>query len=107
MLGATLSNAARLAAAGVVIAIEGNGNHREREMRYNAGNAVAHGLDWPAAPAAITIDPARIFGIADRIGSLEPGQAGALGVWAGVPLATLSPPTAAFLPAPAQHPHER
>src|SRR3546814_9294508 len=40
MLGATLSNAARLAAAGVVIAIEGNGNHREREMRYNAGNAV-------------------------------------------------------------------
>ena len=102
MLGATLSNAARLAAAGVVIAIEGNGNHREREMRYNAGNAVAHGLDWPAALAAITIDPARIFGLADRIGSLEPGKEGDVVVWDGDPLDTLSRPTAVFIRGAAQ-----
>src|SRR3546814_9702819 len=44
-LGATLANARRLADAGVLVAIEGNGHHRERELRYNAGNAVANGLD--------------------------------------------------------------
>ena len=102
MLGATLSNAARLAAAGVVIAIEGNGNHREREMRYNAGNAVANGLDWKAALAAITINPARIFGLADRVGSLEPGKEGDAVIWDGDPLDTLSRPTAVFIRGAAQ-----
>ncbi len=97
MLGATLSNASRLAAAGVIVAIEGNGNHREREMRYNAGNAVANGLDWKAAFAAITINPARIFGIADRIGSLEVGKDGDVVVWDGDPLDTLSRPTAVLI----------
>jgi imidazolonepropionase-like amidohydrolase len=97
MLGATLSNASRLAAAGVIVAIEGNGNHREREMRYNAGNAVANGLDWKAAFAAITINPARIFGIADRIGSLEVGKDGDIVVWDGDPLDTLSRPTAVLI----------
>src|SRR3546814_1006819 len=66
-------------------------------MRDKAGNAVAHGLDWPAALAAITIDPARIFGLADRIGSLEPGKEGDVVVWDGDPLDTLSRPTAVFI----------
>ena len=44
MLGATLENAARLQAAGVLIAIEGQGgDYRAHEARYDAGNAVAHG----------------------------------------------------------------
>lgn len=97
MLGATLTNAARLAAAGVTIAIEGNGNHREREMRYNAGNAAANGLDRQAALAAITINPARIFGLADRIGSLEAGKEGDVVIWDGDPLDTLARPTAVFI----------
>ena len=102
MLGATLTNAARLAAAGVTIAIEGNGNHREREMRYNAGNAVANGLDWTAALASITISPARIFGLADRIGSIEPGKDGDAVIWDGDPLDTLARPTAVFIRGAAQ-----
>ena len=96
-LGATLDNAHRLATAGVVIAIEGNGSHREREMRYNAGNAVASGLDWRTALAAITIHPARIFGLADRIGSLEIGKEGDVVIWDGDPLDTLSRPTAVLI----------
>lgn len=91
-LGATLGNARRLAAAGVVIAIQGNGSHREREMRYNAGNAAANGLDRRAALAAITINPARIFGLSDRIGSLDPGKDGDVVVWDGDPLDTLARP---------------
>jgi len=96
-LGATLANASRLAAAGVVIAIKGNGNHREREMRYNAGNAVANGLSWNAALAAITINPARIFGLADRIGSIEPGKEGDVVIWESDPLDTLTRPAAIFI----------
>lgn len=102
MLGATLTNAARLAAAGVTIAIEGNGNHREREMRYNAGNAAANGLDRQTALAAITINPARIFGLADRIGSLEAGKEGDVVIWDGDPLDTLTRPTAVFIRGAAQ-----
>lgn len=97
MLGATLANASRLAAAGVTIAIEGNGSHREREMRYNAGNAAANGLDRTAALAAITINPARIFGLADRIGSLEAGKEGDVVIWDGDPLDTLSRPATVLI----------
>lgn len=96
-LGSTLENAQRLVAAGVVIAIEGNGSHREREMRYNAGNAVASGLDWEAALAAITVNPARIFGMADRAGSIESGKDGDVVVWDGDPLDTLSRPVAVLI----------
>ncbi|MBB5708038.1 amidohydrolase family protein [Sphingopyxis panaciterrulae] len=96
-LGATLANARRLADAGVLVAIEGNGNHREREMRYNAGNAVANGLDWRAGLAAITINPARIFGLADRVGSLEAGKDGDVVVWDGDPLDTLTRPVAVLI----------
>jgi imidazolonepropionase-like amidohydrolase len=92
-LGATMENAARLHAAGVVIAIEGQGGGpRAHETRYNAGNAVAWGLPPAAALAAVTINPARIFGVADRVGSLEAGKSADLVVWSGDPFEPLSRP---------------
>jgi imidazolonepropionase-like amidohydrolase len=92
-LGSTLENAARLQAAGVVIAIEGQGGaNRAHEARYNAGNAVAHGLPPAAALAALTINPAKMFGVADRVGSLEPGKDADLVVWSGDPFEPLSRP---------------
>jgi imidazolonepropionase-like amidohydrolase len=92
-VGATLENAGRLQAAGVVIAIEGQGGaNRANEARYNAGNAVAHGLPFAAALAAMTINPARMFGVADRIGSLEPGKDADLVIWSGDPFEPLSRP---------------
>jgi imidazolonepropionase-like amidohydrolase len=96
-LGATLANARRLHEAGVLVAIQGNGNHREREMRYNAGNAVAAGMTWYDALAAITINPARIFDIAREAGSLEPGKEADLVIWDGDPLDTLGRPAAIFI----------
>lgn len=97
--GATMDNAARLNAAGVVIAIKGNEGsvHRARETRYNAGNAVAHGLPYDAAIAAITTNPARIFGLEDQFGGLRPGLAADVVVWTGDPLEPLSQPTAIFI----------
>jgi imidazolonepropionase-like amidohydrolase len=98
-LGATMENAARLHAAGVTVIIKtGSGvAHRARELRYGAGNAVAWGLPHDAAVAAITINPARVFGVADRIGTLEAGRLADLVLWNGDPLEPLSQPQAIFV----------
>lgn len=84
-LGSTLENAARLYKAGVTIAI-GMETHNIRLAPQHAGNAVANGLPHSAAIAALTINPAKIFGISDRVGSLEAGKQADLVIWSGDPL---------------------
>ena len=102
-LAATMDNAGRLAAAGVTVALESTGGSaRVRETRYGAGNAVSHGMSYSAALAAITINPAKIFGVADRTGSLEAGKDADLVVWTGDPFEPLSQPTAVFIHGQAQ-----
>ena len=98
MLGATMDNAARLQAAGVTVALEATGgSSRSKETRYGAGNAVSHGMPYAAALAAITINPAKIFGVGDRTGSLEPGKDADLVIWTADPFEPLSQPTAVFI----------
>jgi imidazolonepropionase-like amidohydrolase len=99
MRAARMENAAALNAAGVTIAIKGNegSTHRAREVRYNAGNAVSHGLPYDAAIAALTVNPARIFGMAGQFGQIAPGAAGDVVVWSGDPLEPLSQPSAVFV----------
>lgn len=98
MLGASLQNASILKAAGVEIAIGGNdAGHRVREMRYNAGLAVSRGLPYAAGIEALTIAPARIFGVADQMGSIAPGKAADIVIWDGDPLEPLTQPTAIFI----------
>ena len=92
-MGATLANAGRLEAAGVLVALEGNSAaHREHELRYNAGIAVANGMSKAGALAAITLNPAKIFGVSARLGSLEPGKDADLVLWSGDPFEPLSRP---------------
>jgi imidazolonepropionase-like amidohydrolase len=99
MRASRMQNAAALNAAGVVIAIKGNegSTHRARDIRYNAGNAVSHGLPFEAAIAAITVNPARIFGFGGQFGELKPGAAGDVVVWSGDPLEPLTQPSAVFI----------
>mgnify|MGYP000391775406 CR=1 FL=1 len=98
MLGASLQNAAILRAAGVDIAIGGNdGGHRVREMRYNAGLAVSRGLPYAAGIEALTLAPARIFGVAGELGSIAPGKWADIVIWDGDPLEPLTQPTAIFV----------
>jgi imidazolonepropionase-like amidohydrolase len=85
-LGASMENAARLAEAGVTIAFSNGDGHRVREVRYDAGNAVAHGLPHKAALAALTINPARIFGVGATTGSIERGKSADLVIWTSDPL---------------------
>lgn len=99
MRAARMQNAAALNAAGVVIAIKGNEGsaHRARDIRYNAGNAVSHGLPFAAAIQAITVNPARIFGFDGQFGELKVGAAGDVVVWSGDPLEPLSQPSAVLI----------
>ena len=54
-----------------------------------AGLAAAAGLPMEEAWHAITINPAKSLGIADRVGSLEPGKDADLVLWTADPLTTV------------------
>ncbi|MFA3790103.1 amidohydrolase family protein [Aliiglaciecola sp. SL4] len=84
-LAATMENAGRLQKAGVTIAI-GMNTHNIRLATQHAGNAVSHGLPYNAGLAALTINPAKIFGIDDRVGSLSAGKQADVVVWSGDPM---------------------
>ncbi|MGO4166233.1 amidohydrolase family protein [Novosphingobium sp. YAF33] len=91
LLGATLENARRLSEAGVEIAVEGNdGGPRVRDLRYNAGIAVSRGLAYAKAIEAVTLAPARIFGLDSQVGSIASGKRADLVIWSGDPLEPLS-----------------
>jgi imidazolonepropionase-like amidohydrolase len=56
-----------------------------RNIKQEAGNAVAYGMTWDDALRAVTIVPARVLGIADRYGSIEAGKVANVVVWSGDP----------------------
>ena len=84
-LGATLENPARLSKAGVTLVLSSFDTHNARNLRQEAGNAISNGLDRDAALRAVTLEPARVWGVADRVGSLEVGKDADLVVWSGDP----------------------
>jgi len=98
-LAASLSNAAKLNAAGVLISFYGQASdtHNLRLLPQLGGNAVANGLPYEAALAAITLNPARMYGVADRLGSLEIGKIADVVVWDGDPLETSTRPIAVLI----------
>lgn len=102
-LGQRQENAALLRKAGVPVAIVGNaeGGDEEafnaRNIRYEAGNAVAYGMSWADALRAITLTPAELFGVADRVGSLQPGREANVVVWSGDPLEFATVPEHVFV----------
>ena len=61
--------------AGVLFALSDNlGETRGRNLMFNAGTAVTYGLTKEEALSAITLNAAKILGIADRTGSVEEGK---------------------------------
>lgn len=76
-----------LAAAGVHFALSDSQSesHNARNITQSAGNAVADGLDWDAALRAITLTPAEMYGVADRVGSIETGKAADIVIWPADP----------------------
>ena len=83
-------NAGLLRKAGVrvvLVATSGSDVTRfnARNLKYEAGNAVAYGMTHDDALRAVTLTPAEIFGLSDRIGSLQPGRDANVVVWSGDP----------------------
>ena len=83
-------NAALLTKAGVRVVIVATGGSdvtqfNARNIKYEAGNAVAYGMSHDDALRAITLTPAELFGISDRVGSLQPGRDANVVVWSGDP----------------------
>jgi imidazolonepropionase-like amidohydrolase len=110
-IASTRSNVGRLTAAGVTVGFGlfgGDSGTQGRNLPYYAGNAVAQaavpggaGLTRGQALAAITRNPAAIFGMAD-LGTLEVGKRGDVVIWDGDPLELTSAPTAVFIDGVAQ-----
>lgn len=89
-LGSRQDNAALLQAAGVTVAITAGESHNARKQRQMAGNAVAHGLPHIAGIAALTSNPARIFGVEDQQGSIQQNGMANVVLWSGDPLEVTS-----------------
>ncbi|HEX6533743.1 MAG TPA: amidohydrolase family protein [Gemmatimonadaceae bacterium] len=108
-LGARQENAALLRKAGVEVALIGNAGGGDEELfnarniRYEAGNAVAYGMSWSDALRAVTLTPAEMFGVADRVGSLAPGRVANVVVWSGDPFEFATRPTQVIVHGKVQH----
>jgi imidazolonepropionase-like amidohydrolase len=90
-LGQRHDNIVVLRRAGVNVAIIGNSGEEDtspfnvRNIRQDAGTAVAYGLSWDEALRAITLAPAEVFGVADRVGTLQAGRDANVVIWSGDP----------------------
>jgi imidazolonepropionase-like amidohydrolase len=90
----------RLHAAGLKFCISGSGRFgasNVRNLPYHAATAVAYGLSDDEAIKAITLYPAQILGVDDRVGTLEAGKDATLIVTTGNPLETTSEVESAFI----------
>src|SRR5258705_12242039 len=102
-LGQRQENAGLLRKAGVQVALIGNagGGDEEafnvRNIKQEAGNAVAYGMTWDDALRAVTLTPAEVFGVSDRVGSLQAGGGGNGGGWSGDPFEFTTPVEPAFV----------
>lgn len=69
---------------GIPVALSGHGAEDvEDRLAVQAAFAMRGGLPFEAALAAVTITPARMVGVDDRVGSLEVGKDGDLVLWSG------------------------
>lgn len=85
---ASMATAATLATEGIPFAFQSGYEAyvpKVRVVLFEAAMAVAYGLPAERALQALTIDAARLLGVADRVGSLEPGKDADLALYDGDP----------------------
>lgn len=97
-INARLDSAAILLEAGVTVAFgAGNQTHNARLLTQSAGIAVANGVSWDQALAAITLAPAKIYSVDATVGSIEPGKEADLVIWPADPLELTSYPDQVYI----------
>jgi imidazolonepropionase-like amidohydrolase len=89
-VAAAMRNAAILAEAGVTVAFSTDDSSDVRTLPEHAAIAVSHGLPPETGLRAVTLHPARILGLEEEMGSLEPGKRADLLVTDGNPLQPLT-----------------
>lgn len=101
---APFTNARKLHEAGLDFCIgerrvwlEGGGGSNVRNLPYHAATAAAYGLPKDEALKSVTLYPARILGVEDRLGSLETGKDATLIVTDGDPLEIMTQVKHAFI----------
>jgi imidazolonepropionase-like amidohydrolase len=85
---ATFEDAAKLQSAGIPWALQSGFEEyvpKTRVVLWEAGVAAANGLTFDQALAGITINAAKLLGIANRVGSLETGKDADLALYDGDP----------------------
>jgi imidazolonepropionase-like amidohydrolase len=82
------TNPGKMHKAGVKVALRTNDTENVRNLPFNAGFAAAYGMGKEEALRAVTIVPAEIFGVADRLGSIEEGKSATLFIADGDPFET-------------------
>lgn len=84
--GILINTADVLSRAGVRVLFQTSGTSGTQFLRLNAAQAVRNGLDPTQALRALTIDPARVLHVDDRLGSLEAGKDADLVILTGDPM---------------------
>lgn len=93
MVNMTMESAAILTKAGIAVSIETGFEGyvpKTRILLFEAAEAMAFGLSFDDALKSITLNPARLLGIADRVGSIEIGKDADLVLFNGDPFEYLS-----------------
>jgi imidazolonepropionase-like amidohydrolase len=70
----TFKTAAQLYEKGILFALSSSGSWQQRNLPFQAGQAAGFGLPKEVAVSAITLNTAKILGIDQTCGSLEPGK---------------------------------
>jgi imidazolonepropionase-like amidohydrolase len=84
----SLETASKLRQAGILFAFQSGFESyvpKTRVVLFEAGMAAANGLGFEQALAAVTVDAARLLGIAGRVGTLEPGKDADIALYDGDP----------------------
>jgi imidazolonepropionase-like amidohydrolase len=79
-------NAALLNRAGVTTTLHSDNTQLSTRMNWEAGKTLAQGVSEEDALNFITLNPAKVMGIAHRVGSIEPGKDADIVIWSGHPL---------------------
>ncbi len=101
-LSRTPAGIARFVEAGVPVSLvaDEDSPYRSASLRFlwlDAAALTTAGLSFEQALALLTIEPARLLGIADRVGSLEVGKDADIVLFSDHPLSTRSVPIEVFI----------
>lgn len=84
----TIYNARLLNEAGVLTSLHSDNSQIASRMNWEAGKMLHAGMEPEDALALVTINTAKVLGLDEYVGSLEPGKHADFVIWSGDPLST-------------------